>query len=59
MHVGAPYDFVFFQPVDVNSTQYSNCTQGILGVENVVQDALEIVRVVGVPQLVLEVFRVA
>ena len=52
MNVGTPNDFVFFQPVDVNSTQNPNSTKGVFRMEDVVEDPLEIVGVVGIAELV-------
>ena len=59
MNVGTPNDFVFFQPVDVNSTQNSDSTERIFRVEDVVEDPLEIVGVVCVAELVQQVVGVA
>lgn len=50
--VGAAYDFVFLQPINVDPAQHAYSAQSVLGVEDVVKDTLEIVSVVGVAQLI-------
>lgn len=59
VNVGTPNDFVFFQPVDIDSSQHPNSTETIFRVEDVVEDPLEIVGVVSVAKLVKEIVGVA